>query len=526
MKKIYFLLLILLTVFSFSTINAQIKSRSTGNVPLHLDNTNQSDDKMTVAFNGWIYAGYMASNDSGYKIYRSIDGGTTWATVENVTVYNETFNDFDMVVTGNDTSDLRLWVAGLNLNTKVAYVDEYDGYTNKFITEVYDDYYTADSSGYLQHIAIASNYKAPGTLGTNGLGVIYSVSYDYADTLIMATSVDSGTTWNRKQVFYSPNYFFHRVSLAYGYTGQSYTDGYYYAAFELNPTYGDAQDNSILTFWALENDSIFGYANAVWVDSVNKSWAGLLSHPSVIAQRSATDNGTGGLSEMVLFNYDSSANHSLVKAVTTVAGPTSITQGSFIAQSINSINAAAPNGVYDATKNNFIYVVADSAQGFVRYNIVGRDQLSAVLPVSTPSGGFEGDAQYPNYTMSAPRIDINPVDTTADILWIGSNEGNGLTLFTGAQSITSGIAATPVLPAIKIYPNPADQYLNIVLPAAFSNSTRIEVYNVLGQNVFTQLQTSNTPVQINTGQWPEGNYFVRLYDGSNEQVKKFTIASQ
>jgi len=189
-----------------------------------------------------------------------------------------------------------------------------------------------------------------------------------------------------------------------------------------------------------------------------------------------------------------------------------------------NLGVATPGeGVFDPAFNNFIFTAGNLNTQTLSYYVCNENNVNF-------QGSSDWTPFYANYSDGSyslidpqPQCDINPTDTKAVADWIGG--ANTYTLF-DAEDRTTGIAPTGILPLVKVYPSPADQYVNITLPAAFNGTTKIEVYNLLGQNMFTQLQTQSPSLQINTGQWPSGDYYVRLTCGGNEQVKKFTVARQ
>lgn len=70
--------------------------------------------------------------------------------------------------------------------------------------------------------------------------------------------------------------------------------------------------------------------------------------------------------------------------------------------------------------------------------------------------------------------------------------------------------------SLKVYPNPANNVLNVE-----GNMTSLEVYNTMGQCLLTKQVTGNT--QIDLSGYNNGIYLLRVYNGGEMVVRKFTV---
>ncbi|MFI5218338.1 MAG: T9SS type A sorting domain-containing protein [Bacteroidia bacterium] len=78
--------------------------------------------------------------------------------------------------------------------------------------------------------------------------------------------------------------------------------------------------------------------------------------------------------------------------------------------------------------------------------------------------------------------------------------------------------------AFNISPNPATNKITITNPQFAIEA--IEVYNLIGQKVFSQLQTENSKLQtatIDVSKWNKGIYFVKVSDGERQYAEKLVI---
>ena len=70
--------------------------------------------------------------------------------------------------------------------------------------------------------------------------------------------------------------------------------------------------------------------------------------------------------------------------------------------------------------------------------------------------------------------------------------------------------------SLKVYPNPAHNVLNVE-----GNMTSLEVYNTMGQCLLTKQVNGNT--QIDLSGYNNGIYLLRVYNGGEMVVRKFTV---
>jgi len=71
----------------------------------------------------------------------------------------------------------------------------------------------------------------------------------------------------------------------------------------------------------------------------------------------------------------------------------------------------------------------------------------------------------------------------------------------------------------SIYPNPGKSKLNISL-AQNINDAKVEVYDVLGKRIHSQMLT-NRQTAINTTRWNAGVYLVKIENNTGTQTKRF-----
>ena len=511
---------VLVLLLSPVITTAQQPQETNWSTDVIIDNspTVQTLPKICVAQNGYIFAGFIYSG--GYHIAVSKDDGSTWSTWAD---YAYQLTDWDLAVTGTNGSNLLVWLAGVYPSNQLG-VYTFDSTGNYY----FQTGYTAPTGTTLENVAMATSYKNPGTAdsaGSFGVAVALTTQGVNTDSTILFGTNDGGKIWNSvTAATASRPLYFHRISMSYMHSATFNYGNYFIAGeYSYSQTITDTANNIYYYYvdGKLANPS-YGTNGFGYVTYINPAWKGSAGQPNIITENSATDNDSDDISTLILFNTSVG-----LRGISTMEGyVNSATPDAWVEDDIISGNlgvATPGEGVFDPAFNNFIFTAGNLNTQTLSYYVCNENNVNF-------QGSSDWTPFYANYSDGSyslidpqPQCDINPTDTKAVADWIGG--ANTYTLF-DAEDRTTGIAPTGILPLVKVYPSPADQYVNITLPAAFNGTTKIEVYNLLGQNMFTQLQTQSPSLQINTGQWPSGNYYVRLTCGGNEQVKKFTVARQ
>ena len=77
------------------------------------------------------------------------------------------------------------------------------------------------------------------------------------------------------------------------------------------------------------------------------------------------------------------------------------------------------------------------------------------------------------------------------------------------DTLTAINELSPVVNSISVYPNPSDGEFTIVSSALIGQSL-VEVYNVLGERVYSQFFTSGSLFHVDLGNQPSGMYVIKL----------------
>lgn len=97
-----------------------------------------------------------------------------------------------------------------------------------------------------------------------------------------------------------------------------------------------------------------------------------------------------------------------------------------------------------------------------------------------------------------------------------SATGTFTTLSQGAPNRMEEMEITEM----ELFPNPAQSILNIAIQTTFENNA-IEIYNALGQVVYTQLNIVDRVTSVNLNNLPNGLYIVRYTDQNGRVNRSF-----
>ena len=93
-------------------------------------------------------------------------------------------------------------------------------------------------------------------------------------------------------------------------------------------------------------------------------------------------------------------------------------------------------------------------------------------------------------------------------------------------SFTTSTQDEELKESLTLSPNPADGFFKVHLNTSEIDELNLEVFNLVGQRVYqdkinmTQLQTQ---YEVPTSNFPEGQYFIRLYDKDRFVTEKITV---
>lgn len=521
-------------------MNSSMSAQSTqwaNDVPLNsVSLENQTNARISVAFNGWIYAMYMFEDAPGhheYHIRRSKDNGATFHSIF-VSNFISTLDpiEADMVVTGTDTTNLLISVLSVEKDTSgtasnSAHIFCY-GKDGAFLGARFTESNTG--TFFYHHCAIASDYRAPGTIGTPYSITAIVAEQGIHDSLIYIYSIDGGQTFNRRTIYATTSLsdYIGRVAIASGASSSS-SFGRTGIAFEQrHGGWNDGVFGNIGTFYGYNDMSTGVYFDGIplWIDSSSYS-PGLNRHPSVALSQSTTANNDSANITMVvtteeIYNGATNDNDISLMSVMYETGPfeNSFVHYAHVAHTTN--NEKQCNVTYDPVFTHFLFTYYDSTTAYLAY---GFSNLN--LPTSpTLLGGNFRDAtglmQNP-----WPRVDINPALGQVALVWNDDAQANGIAYFDAEFALVVVPRFTESASGItRIYPNPSHGELNINYMTKAAEDVMMEVYDIMGKIIYTEklypTPGTNT-AKLNVAQYEAGQYILHINSESAISTTRFLV---
>ncbi|HEU4717312.1 MAG TPA: T9SS type A sorting domain-containing protein [Bacteroidia bacterium] len=485
--------------------------------------------RISVAFNGWVYAAYSTYDSAGVAggitIRSSRDNGMTWTTVDSYSPQNIVYPAFDIVVCGTDTNNLTLYLAGVNHNTTsgnyVLFVDRYNATTGSFIGSNYN---LQNGTRRIYDVALASDYRFP-AVGASpySVGLLYSAYSSSVDSMVFLGSVDGGGTWSVRQSVMTTGYYFRNVSLAYG-RSASASNGRYFGAWEMLTSSGD-RTGHIYTSRSTST------VNDAWIppvnlDSISSSMINLCCNPEIAVQFNGTDNDSSSVTAVVLCQrdfYGNGTDYDLLGFYNKRAHYTNFWNRLDIVNS--GENDLQPDISYDPGYDNFLTVYYDSTDGKLPYcvngnNLVAPNTWNYITPQYNDMTG--------NLRAAWPRVEINPMLTQTAHAWIAEGAGsNGVAMF-DAEYLTSSISEAGGASITGLFPNPSSSSFTLNYSTSDNNAVLFTVTNTLGEVVETRRPDGSGPgnhtEQFDVSGWANGVYFVTMLNNGKSSTARIVVA--
>ncbi len=194
------------------------------------------------------------------------------------------------------------------------------------------------------------------------------------------------------------------------------------------------------------------------------------------------------ISDYWFCNFPSYAQVSAMTAVTSLDPGEEVNIGS----AINFAVADGEFGLY--TTNSFSSSAA--MLDYVQWGSAGHQRESVAVGAAVWDAG--------TFVSVAPPYE-----------YTGDGTQNGV-----ANWSTLGIDDFDAVNTITLYPNPTNSVLNIQIQNVVSNGA-IEIYDMLGKQIFNQTITSNNVSQIDVTNWNNGLYLIKISSEDSVETKRF-----
>ena len=205
---------LLVAIFAVAILCPFAKAQTIGGDDLKIFEFNsdvQVRNKMVVADNGWIYLMVHSgrnTDNSKVKIFRSKDDGATYEKLRDWSPSDDyRYQDFDIVVTGKDESDIKVWSVEL-MNKPGEYKSRVDVFCRDANLQNTNVVYHKDFTDvWLYDVAIATNYRATSAYGKGGNPFALALAYTgfnktHTQSFVdYVYSIDGGQTFTKNLLF-------------------------------------------------------------------------------------------------------------------------------------------------------------------------------------------------------------------------------------------------------------------------------------------------------------------------------------
>jgi len=212
-------------------------------------------------------------------------------------------------------------------------------------------------------------------------------------------------------------------------------------------------------------------------------------------------------------------------------GWTTTSLGTFLTNQYGTFGEDYLGELYLAGRTNGIIYKLTTASSAVTLTFTGLDTDycntdGAVTLIPAPAGGtFSGSGVTGNtFDPAAAGIGTQTITYTYTDL---SGCVKSVVQTTTVNSCTS-IDEVPVFSRLNVYPNPAEEILNIEYVALKKTSCRMNIYNTTGQLVYTEIIDSDTGLQkesINISGMNKGVYLLEISSEQGNVVKSFVVVN-
>ena len=481
---------------------------------------NQRGPTLTVAFNGWVYAGFYVNSAAGshWTVYRSTDDGATWSVFVHQSLNTNWYTSaLDIVVTGSSEPTLRLFVARVYQNDVASLTEGkytiYDGVAGSNLGTPWDDVQSSTSQQF-RDIKIVSDYRFPAVdASPYSIAVGYTKYQSSSDTVRVLTSSNGGTTIDGNQLVVATGGYVRNLSLAYGRCANWFNGRYYVAWESRGSTSYDL--GAIYTSYS-DNHFYDPFTTPVRLDNLMGSQTtDYARNPTISCQFNDIDNDMTNLTAIVLFDraYNGSTTDYDIVGCYNKEGVSGTTWTPMYLDNVVNM-AIQPHLNFDPAYNNFLLTYANITDQKLRYLVMEQS-------LGDPNNWWVISDKYNennNLVNPYPQVEINPVYTQTAHMWVGDISGQGVATF-DAEYSTIGIKENPASMNLSVSPNPASTEVKFGLDIAKQSEVILFLYNMQGKEVARMVNSSVAPgfktFTMDVSSLAEGCYLYRISAGNN-----------
>jgi len=539
----FFTLAMVLMLMLLTSVNGQYRPSSPvfgSDIPLftYSDCTSASSH-VYVANNGWIYVltqlEASAIKYQAWRVFYSTDDGHTFNQLCQWEYNTDDYilKDCDFVVTGENASDIKLWIAEAtnsgNVNPHNAYIriNEFDAYGNYVAQAYYLDYGAAPNQTY--SVSVSTDYRSPGLGYTPNfaIGIAYTGHFGLNDWLSYAHSLDNGVTFTGTDPFnQAGTNMLGRVSVSLGAT-LHHPWGRVAMAFEMNKV-GDQGDIGLLSNYT-------DYAGSSWTTpvTVNLTYsptAGKCRYPTVrIMDNTGVEPTTVGYFPLVVAYEDWSSGtsagdimyNSLTETYVDLTQPTLSDFTTHWFGAGNGYSEKEPNLSFDKNYNNFLLTYASDNNNELKFHWCS---INSIVAGNWADYGNYRDLNTPMPWPVQPKIDINPIHSLTCYSWTEETALPGIyNILFDAEWSTVGIEDHQGKlsdNSFVLSPNPAKEFVKIRISK--TGDYTVTMTSLIGQEVMnTSVHGLEGTLQL--GDITPGVYMVRITGDGINTMKKLVV---
>lgn len=409
--------------------------------PADIPQHRQIEAEVDVAFNGWIYEAHSYADaifrDTGVWVSLSKDAGRTWETIVIFSGPGVAIPEFDIVVAGQDTNNLKLYIArtyhDLQSDVNVLFVTRHNAVNganeatllsrNLGTRQIYD-------------LKLASDYMFP-AVGAQPYSVMcaYTCQGAVRDSLHAFISADGGTSFGALQRVTATPQKLNKLAIGYGYSPAA-SNGRYFLAWEQFSSPTDTLGH-IYTSRHSTNISL-GFTAPFNLDSLHVSAIGKCRNPTIAVSHTYEDNDSASVTALVIAEYDNSANnkgYELAGFYNKKAHSTSY-WNVFDFATFSNNNQAQPCLAFDTLNHLFMLTFYDDEGGRMTH-------FAKAMNMPSPANWSVFTANYTDegvgHALPYPKLAFNAAMRNAVYVWTHKAEGaNTNILFDAGYRYTGG----------------------------------------------------------------------------------------
>ena len=495
--------------------------------------------KTVVADNGWIYLMVHSGRNtdkSNVIIYRSKDDGATYKKVVDWSPSNDGywFQDFDIVVTGKEESDIKVW--------SVEMMNRPGGYTSRVYVFCRDAnlqntnvvYHKDFTDVWLYDVAIATNYRATSASGKGGNPFALALAYTgfnktHTQSFVdYVYSLDGGQTFTKNLLFRQDGENkIGKVDISLGST--SATMGHdtwplMGVVFEMNKDRGLESDIGFLSN-IVNNDLNFRWSAPIKVSKTNHAFSPKIQ--MMLDEDNNTINGEKCHNFMITYSHRNDAKNWDIRylypktSFKYSAGHTptmdDLGEGLLISSPQDETNSSLG---YDKGANHYLltYMVKEAdGTNILRYRWIDYNNIN--------NGNlWSGRYVYTSSTndLYSPQVDISPTKGLACWSWAESGSGKQ-TVWTDTEWNTSSDVeeVTVTQSIVQLSPNPAKDY--IVISLTTEGEYKATLHDTQGRTLAV-FAFSGKEYRLSLQDFAKGVYLLRILTPTGEIYNcKFVI---